>query len=315
LLKPKVNPLEGDLSLRSNVGKWWQKDTSAVHVLPFVSVVEARGLGGVFSREGGGGGGDGEEGEEEGGSSSRNEPGHLSFVLRLRNPLNGTFKVALVPPPSSVSPLEGEKSSSSSSSSSNKTTTLYYLKRLSVALGSSSSSSSSSSGSGGGSNKNMLYAHVPTAGNEEGREGGKKEEEAELEAFEDEYLEDEEEDGDQETLDALALQILGTREKVGSSSNSSSNSSSSSSTVLLQRKSRAWLHVVVPPPACPLSVEAEAAVGVLLFLRLTSDRNEFSGTRGEAASIVVPVCLAFTRRSADGTVGDLTGRMTRLGLG
>ena len=61
LLKPKVNPLEGDSSLRSHVGKWWQKDTSAVHVLPFVSVVQARGLGCIFP----GGKGRGEEGGRE----------------------------------------------------------------------------------------------------------------------------------------------------------------------------------------------------------------------------------------------------------
>ena len=325
LLKPKVNPLEGDSSLRSNVGKWWQKDTSAVHVLPFVSVVQARGLGGVFLKEGEGGGGEegkeggggGEEGGEEGGSR-REKPDYLSFVLRLRNPLNGTVNVALVPP-STPPPSAGEETRSSSSSSSSSTTTIpYYMKRLSVALGSSSSSSSSSSNNS--NDKNVFYAYVPAAGEEEGKEGGKKEEEkeeeeAELEAFEDEYLEDEEEDGDQETLDALALHIL---EKQGIEENNSSNSSSSSSsrsTVLLQRKSRAWLHVVVPPPASPLLVEDAAAVGVLLFLRLTSDRNEFSGTRGEAASIVVPVCLAFRRQSAESSpVGDLAERMTRVGL-
>jgi len=172
---------------------------------------------------------------------------------------------------------------------------------------------------------NVLYAYVPALGREDGREQGRVEEgeELELEACEDEYLEDEKVDEDQDTLDMLALQMLERQEleesnnnsSSTSSSTSSSSSSSSSSKMLLQRKSRAWLHVVVRPPSSPLSVVGEAAVGVLLFLRLTSDRSEFSSTRGETASIVVPVCLAFTRGSTENTPeGDFVGHLTRLGL-
>lgn len=39
LLKPKLNPLEGDSSLRTGHGQWWKKDSSAVHVIPRVRVV------------------------------------------------------------------------------------------------------------------------------------------------------------------------------------------------------------------------------------------------------------------------------------
>lgn len=39
LAKPKVHPLEGDSSLRSSHGKWWKKDSSAVHVVPKVQIV------------------------------------------------------------------------------------------------------------------------------------------------------------------------------------------------------------------------------------------------------------------------------------
>lgn len=40
LLKPKLNPLEGDSSLRTGHGQWWKKDSSAVHVLPRVRAVK-----------------------------------------------------------------------------------------------------------------------------------------------------------------------------------------------------------------------------------------------------------------------------------
>ena len=38
LIKPKLNPLEGDSSLRAGHGQWWKKDSSAVHVVPRVQV-------------------------------------------------------------------------------------------------------------------------------------------------------------------------------------------------------------------------------------------------------------------------------------
>jgi hypothetical protein len=40
LVKPKLNPLEGDTSLRSGHGQWWKKDSSAIHVVPLVTVVK-----------------------------------------------------------------------------------------------------------------------------------------------------------------------------------------------------------------------------------------------------------------------------------
>ncbi|CAB9516355.1 Dynactin p62 family [Seminavis robusta] len=39
LLKPKLNPLEGDSSLRTGHGQWWKKDSSAVHVVPRVRAI------------------------------------------------------------------------------------------------------------------------------------------------------------------------------------------------------------------------------------------------------------------------------------
>ena len=38
LIKPKLNPLEGDTSLRAGHGQWWKKDSSAVHVVPRVRI-------------------------------------------------------------------------------------------------------------------------------------------------------------------------------------------------------------------------------------------------------------------------------------
>ncbi|GAX21244.1 hypothetical protein FisN_1Lh072 [Fistulifera solaris] len=40
LVKPKVNPLEGDSSLRTGHGQWWRKDSSAIHVIPRVRVMK-----------------------------------------------------------------------------------------------------------------------------------------------------------------------------------------------------------------------------------------------------------------------------------
>uniref|UniRef100_A0A7S2R1C9 Uncharacterized protein n=1 Tax=Eucampia antarctica TaxID=49252 RepID=A0A7S2R1C9_9STRA len=38
LMKPKPNPLEGDSSLRSGHDQWWKKDSSAIHVVPKVTL-------------------------------------------------------------------------------------------------------------------------------------------------------------------------------------------------------------------------------------------------------------------------------------
>jgi hypothetical protein len=39
LVQPKTLPLEGDSSLKLQKGKWWVKDSSAVHELPFLSLL------------------------------------------------------------------------------------------------------------------------------------------------------------------------------------------------------------------------------------------------------------------------------------
>lgn len=38
LVKPKVNPLEGDISLRYGHGQWWKKDSSAIHSIPRIQI-------------------------------------------------------------------------------------------------------------------------------------------------------------------------------------------------------------------------------------------------------------------------------------
>jgi len=38
LIKPKLNPLEGDTSLRAGHGQWWKKDSSALHGVPRVQL-------------------------------------------------------------------------------------------------------------------------------------------------------------------------------------------------------------------------------------------------------------------------------------
>jgi hypothetical protein len=42
LVKPKMNPLEGDTSLRYGHGQWWKKDSSAVHNIPRVIIKASR---------------------------------------------------------------------------------------------------------------------------------------------------------------------------------------------------------------------------------------------------------------------------------
>jgi hypothetical protein len=45
LLKPKLNPLEGDTSLPSGHGQWYRKDGSAIHIIPRVRIVQMRKIG------------------------------------------------------------------------------------------------------------------------------------------------------------------------------------------------------------------------------------------------------------------------------
>jgi len=39
LIKPSVNPMEGDSSQPTNAGKWWKKDASAIHHVPHIKIV------------------------------------------------------------------------------------------------------------------------------------------------------------------------------------------------------------------------------------------------------------------------------------
>lgn len=40
LIQPKPSPLDGDSSMRVQKGKWWVKDSSAIHEIPFISVIK-----------------------------------------------------------------------------------------------------------------------------------------------------------------------------------------------------------------------------------------------------------------------------------
>ena len=41
LVQPKTLPLEGDSSLKAHKGKWWVKDSSAIHDIPFAAIETA----------------------------------------------------------------------------------------------------------------------------------------------------------------------------------------------------------------------------------------------------------------------------------
>lgn len=67
LVKPKLNPLEGDSSLRSGHGQWWKKDSSALYVIPKVRVVRS------------------------------NNNNNKSFLLKVTNPTMSAVKLRLGP--------------------------------------------------------------------------------------------------------------------------------------------------------------------------------------------------------------------------
>ena len=69
LVKPKLNPLEGDTSLRTGHGQWWKKDASAVQVIPKVSIVQHQHTGDAVH----------------------------AFLLKISNPTLGQVKLRLAP--------------------------------------------------------------------------------------------------------------------------------------------------------------------------------------------------------------------------
>lgn len=88
LVKPKVNPLEGDSSLRSGHGQWWKKDSSAVHSVPRVSVVRL-------------------------GSTDPVGPGkpgrHHALLLSVRNPTLNAVRLSVGPPSDAPGQLDGDE--------------------------------------------------------------------------------------------------------------------------------------------------------------------------------------------------------------
>ena len=73
--------------MRSNVGKWWQKDSSAINVLPTISVINHQHMTKAFKRGGGAGAVD-----DEGVRS-------IQLIVKLSNPINGKVHATLVPEP------------------------------------------------------------------------------------------------------------------------------------------------------------------------------------------------------------------------
>ena len=67
LVKPKLNPLEGDSSLRTGHGQWWKKDSGAVNVIPKLTVQR---------------------------HSTNGDKAH-SFLLKVANPTLGTVNLRL----------------------------------------------------------------------------------------------------------------------------------------------------------------------------------------------------------------------------
>lgn len=70
LVKPKLNPLEGDSSLRTGHTQWWKKDASALHVVPNMEVV----------------------------GHGMSRPSELAVLVRLTNPTLTSLAVRLVVP-------------------------------------------------------------------------------------------------------------------------------------------------------------------------------------------------------------------------
>eukprot|EP00549_Striatella_unipunctata_P011954 CAMPEP_0118678080 /NCGR_PEP_ID=MMETSP0800-20121206/3000_1 /TAXON_ID=210618 ORGANISM="Striatella unipunctata, Strain CCMP2910" /NCGR_SAMPLE_ID=MMETSP0800 /ASSEMBLY_ACC=CAM_ASM_000638 /LENGTH=424 /DNA_ID=CAMNT_0006573857 /DNA_START=90 /DNA_END=1361 /DNA_ORIENTATION=- len=64
LIKPKLNPLEGDSSLRTNHGQWFKKDSGAIHVIPKVQIVRYE----------------------------KNEENKMAFLLLVQNPTLGLLR-------------------------------------------------------------------------------------------------------------------------------------------------------------------------------------------------------------------------------
>jgi len=68
LVKPKLNPLEGDSSLRTGHGQWWKKDSSAIEVLPRVRV-----------------------------SIDASDGSRHAFLIKVSNPTLGNIRLRLAP--------------------------------------------------------------------------------------------------------------------------------------------------------------------------------------------------------------------------
>lgn len=66
LVKPKVNPLEGDSSLRFGHGQWWKKESSAIHIVPKVQIHKYGG-----------------------------KDGHHALLLQIKNPTLGMVRLRL----------------------------------------------------------------------------------------------------------------------------------------------------------------------------------------------------------------------------
>lgn len=77
LLKPKLNPLEGDSSLRTGQGQWYKKDCSAIAIIPRVDIIEHY----QYYSE----------------SSTTEQKKVVIILLRVSNPTLGTVRLRLGP--------------------------------------------------------------------------------------------------------------------------------------------------------------------------------------------------------------------------
>jgi hypothetical protein len=78
LLKPKLNPLEGDSSLRTGQGQWYKKDCSAIAIIPRVDIVKYHKK--TIS-------------ESASSSSSLSPDTVIVFLIKVSNPTLGTVRL------------------------------------------------------------------------------------------------------------------------------------------------------------------------------------------------------------------------------
>jgi hypothetical protein len=96
LIKPKMNPLDGDSSQRRGNGQWFKKDCSAIHTIPKLSLLQHASVLTTPTTLG--------DGSNDGTSIRR-----VAFLLKLHNPTLGPIRVRLQLPKSALEHDAGEQ--------------------------------------------------------------------------------------------------------------------------------------------------------------------------------------------------------------